>query len=234
MTREPNYIPKSAKASEFKISLSKGASEDGQRVSFLEQPIQQAKDTYESSFKNIIDECIMLETTALQSRENDTIYTLLPAVAEAINTLEGITSDVHQKVVTLIYLDSSRLAYTSSKSRDSFITTYCSFHNLDTIPSTSIHPLTNTHKLATDRDAELLLHTKSLQSNKNKGLQTFWEAIESITIMPSSSFEKQIEENNKEIALKNFQMKSFWKKQQKTHLWNLMPKGAQASSSSKN
>ena len=28
MTREPNYIPKSAKASDFKITLSKGASED--------------------------------------------------------------------------------------------------------------------------------------------------------------------------------------------------------------
>ena len=37
MTREPNYIPKSAKASDFKITLSKGASEDGKRVSFLEQ-----------------------------------------------------------------------------------------------------------------------------------------------------------------------------------------------------
>ena len=133
MTRESNYIPKSAKASDFKITLSKGALEDGERVSFLEQQIQQAKDTYESSLKNVIEECITLEITALQSQENDTIYTLLPAVAEAINTLEGITSDVHQKVVTLIYLDSSFLAYTSSKSRDSFITSYCSFHNLDTM-----------------------------------------------------------------------------------------------------
>ena len=108
----------------------------------------------------------------------------------------------HQKVITLTYLDSSFLAYTSSKSRDSFITSYCSFHNLDAIPSRSIHPLTNTHTSATDRDTELLLHTKSLQSNKNKGLQTFQKAIEGIIIMPSSSFEKQIEENNKEIALK--------------------------------
>ena len=202
MTREPNYIPKSAKASDLKITLSKGASGDGKRVSFLEQQIQQAKDTYKSSLKNVIEECIMLETTALQSQENDTIYTLLSAVAESINTLEGITSDVHQKVVMLIYLDSSFLAYTSSKSRDSFITSYCSFHNLDTIPSPSIHQLTNSHTSATDRDAELLLHTKSLQSNKNKALQTFRKAIESIIIMPSASFETQIEENNKEIVRK--------------------------------
>ena len=202
MTREPTYIPKSAKASDFKITLSKGASEDGERVSFLEQQIQQAKDTYESSLKNVIEECITLETSALQSQENETVYTLLPAVAEAINTLEGITSNVHQKVITLTYLDSSFLAYTSSESRDSFITSYCCFHNLDAIPSPSIHPLTNTHTSATDQDTELLLHTKSLQSNKNKGLQTFRKAIEGIITMPSSSFDKQIEENNIEIALK--------------------------------
>ena len=45
MTKEPNYIPRSAKASDFKISLSKGASEDSERVSFLEQQIQQVMDT---------------------------------------------------------------------------------------------------------------------------------------------------------------------------------------------
>ena len=87
MTREPNYIPKSVKASDFKIKFSKGALEDGERVSFLEQQIQQAKDTYESSLKNVIEECITLETTTLQSQENDMIYTLLPSLAEAINTL---------------------------------------------------------------------------------------------------------------------------------------------------
>ena len=116
MTREPNYIPKSAKASDFKITLSKGVSEHGERVSFLEQQIQQAKDTYESSLKNVIEECIALETTALQSQENDMIYTLLPSISEAINTLEGITTDVHQEVISLIYLDCTFLSYTTSKS----------------------------------------------------------------------------------------------------------------------
>ena len=202
MTREPNYIPKSAKASDFKITLSKGASEDGERVSFLEQQIQQAKDTYESSLKSVIEECIDLETAALISQENNTIYTLLPAVAEAINTLEGISGHVHQKVITLLYLDSSFLAHTTSNSRDSFITSYCAFHSLDPIPSPTIHPLTNNHASATERDAELLQHTKSLQKPKNKGIQTFRKAVEFIIIMPSASFESQIDENNKEITLK--------------------------------
>ena len=204
MTREPNYIPKSDKSSDFKITLSRGALEDGERVSFLKQHIQQAKDTYKSSLKNVIEECNTLETTALQSQENDMIYSLLPSIAEAINTLEGIKTDVLQKVITLLYLDSSFLSYMTSKSRKSFISSYCAHHNLDTTPSPLIHPLTNTYTTAAERDMEHLLHTKSLQLLDNKGLQTFRKTVECIITILSVSFKKQIEENNKEIILKNY------------------------------
>ena len=202
LTREPYYIPKSAKASDFKITLSKGASEDSERVSFLEQQIQQAKETYESSLKNVIEECITLETNALQSQENEIIYSLLPALAEAINTLEGLKTNVHQKVITLLYLDNSFLSHTTSTSRKTFIASYCAHHNLDTIPSPSIHPLTNTYTTAAQRDKEQLLHTKSLQLPENLGLQTFRKTVECIVTVPSVSFETQIDENNKEIVLK--------------------------------
>ena len=202
MAKEANYIPKSAKATDFKITLSKGASEDSERVSFLEQQIQQAKDTYESSLKNVIEECISLETSALQSQENETIYTLLASLTEAINTLEGLKTDVHQKVISLIYLDCSFISYTTSTSRDSFISSYCTHHNLETIPTPTIHPLSITHALANERDTELLLHTKSLQRHENNGLQTFRKVIEGIIIAPSVSYEKEIEENNRDIVLK--------------------------------
>ena len=202
MAKEANYIPKSAKATDFKITLSKGASEDSERVSFLEQQIQQAKDTYKSSLKNVIEECISLETSALQSQENETIYTLLASIAEAINTLEGIKTNVHQKVISLIYLDCSFISYTTSTSRDSFISSYCTHHNLETIPTPTIHPLSITHASANERDTVLLLHTKSLQRHENNGLQTFRKAIEGIIIAPSVRYEKQIEENNRDIILK--------------------------------
>ena len=202
MAKESNYIPKSAKATDFKITLSKGASEDSERVSFLEQQIQQAKDTYESSLKNVIEECISLETSALQSQENETIYTLLASIAKAINTLEGLKTDVHQKVISLIYLDCSFISYTTSTLRDSLISSYCTHHNLETIPTPTIHPLSTTHASANERDTELLLHTKSLQRHENNGLQTFRKAIEGILIAPSVSYEKQIEENNRDIVLK--------------------------------
>ena len=130
------------------------------------------------------------------------IYTLLASIGKAINTLEGIKTDVNQKVISLIYLDCSFISYTTSTSRDSFISSYCTYHNLDTIPSRTIHPLLTTHNTATERDTELLLHTKSLQRQENNGLQTFPKAIEGIIIMPSVSYKKQIEENNGDIILK--------------------------------
>ena len=201
MAKEANYIPKSAKATDFKITLSKGALEDSERVSFLEQQIQQAKDTHESSLKNVIAECISLETSALQSQENETIYTLLASIAEAVNTLEGLKTDVHQKAISLIYLDCSFISYTTSISRDSSISSYCNHHNLETIPTPTIHPLSITHASANERDTELLLHTKSLQRHENNGLQTFRKAIEGIIIAPSVSYKQQIEENNRDIVL---------------------------------
>ena len=45
MEQDKNYVPCSAKATDFKITLSNGAKEDEERVSFLELQIQQAKDS---------------------------------------------------------------------------------------------------------------------------------------------------------------------------------------------
>ena len=116
--------------------------------------------------------------------------------------MEGLNTNVHQKVITLLYLDSGFLSHTTSTSRETFIASYCANHNLDAIPSPSIHPLTNTYTTAAQRDKEKLLHTKSLQLPENKGHQTFRKTVECIVTVPSVSFETQVNENNKEISLK--------------------------------
>ena len=45
MEEDTSYVPRSAKATDFKITLSTGAKEDEERVSFLEQQIKQLKDS---------------------------------------------------------------------------------------------------------------------------------------------------------------------------------------------
>ena len=61
LEKDTSYVPLSAKATDFNITLSNGAKEDEERVSFLEQQIQQAKDSYESALKNVIEERIALK-----------------------------------------------------------------------------------------------------------------------------------------------------------------------------
>ena len=49
MEQDTSYVPRSTKATDFKIILSTGAKEDEERVSFLKQQIRHAKASYESS-----------------------------------------------------------------------------------------------------------------------------------------------------------------------------------------
>ena len=47
MEQDTKYVPCSAKATEFNITLSAGAKENDERVNFLEQQVRQAKEAYE-------------------------------------------------------------------------------------------------------------------------------------------------------------------------------------------
>ena len=83
MEQDTKYVPRSAKATDFKITLSAGAKEDEERVSFLEQQIQQAKDSYEFSLKTVIEECIALEIQAAKTEESQLIMNLFPSYRES-------------------------------------------------------------------------------------------------------------------------------------------------------
>ena len=83
MEQDTNYVPRSAKATDFKNTLSAGAKEDEERVSFLEQQIQQAKDSYESSLRTVIEEWISLEIQAAKNRRITTIHGPIPSHRES-------------------------------------------------------------------------------------------------------------------------------------------------------
>ena len=80
MDQDKNYVLHSAKSSDFKLTLSHGAKENNERVSFLEQQVQQAKSAYETSLKTIIEECMLLEIQAATIEETEIIMDLLPAI----------------------------------------------------------------------------------------------------------------------------------------------------------
>ena len=91
MEENTKYIPRSAKATDFKITLSAGAKEDEERVSFLEQQIQQAEDSYESSLKSVIEECIDLELRAAKKEESQLIMDLFPLSGRPFNNYKVLT-----------------------------------------------------------------------------------------------------------------------------------------------
>ena len=111
MEEDMKYIPRSAKATDFKITLSAGAKEDEERVSFLEQQLQQDKDSYESSLTSVIEACIALEIQAAKNEESQLIIDLFPAIGKAIQQLQGIDCDAHLQTVNALKMTPALLQY---------------------------------------------------------------------------------------------------------------------------
>ena len=102
MDMDQTYIPKSAKASDFKITLSNAAMENTERIEFLQHMVDQAKKAYEKTLKDVVQECIVLETNALKKEEREIISEMLYNIATATLTLSGSTCDPHLRVNNLI------------------------------------------------------------------------------------------------------------------------------------
>ena len=102
MESDEKYIPKSARAPDFKITLSKAAMENTERIEFLQNMVDQAKTTYEGTLKGVVQECITLEIDALIKQEKETIADLLYNLATATMTMSGTTCDPHLRVNNLI------------------------------------------------------------------------------------------------------------------------------------
>ena len=163
MEEDAKYIPRSAKATDFKITLSAGAKEDEERVSFLEQQIQQAKDSYESSLKSVIEECIALEIQAAKKEESQLIMDLFPAIRKAIQQLQGTDCDAHLQRVNALKMMPALLEYGPIENIINFLHFYRNHHTLDEVPKATIRTMESEYATVADRTKALQYHTASLQ-----------------------------------------------------------------------
>ena len=138
---DTKYVPRSAKATDFKITLSAGAKEDEERVSFLEQQIQQAKDSYESSLKSVIEECIALEIQAAKTEESQLIMDLFPAIGKAIQQLQGTDCDAHLQTVNALKMTPTLLQYGPIGNIINFLHFYQNHHTLDEVPKPTVRTM---------------------------------------------------------------------------------------------
>ena len=133
MEQDTSYVPCSAKATDFKITLSTGAKEDKERVSFLEQQIQQAKDSYESSLKTVIEECISLEIQAAKKEESQLIIHLFLAIGKVIQQQQGTECSESLQTVNALKMMPTLLQYGPIVNINNFLHFYQNHHTLDEV-----------------------------------------------------------------------------------------------------
>ena len=229
MEQDTSYVPRSAKATDFKITLSTGPKEDEERVSFLEQQIQQAKDSYESSLKTVIEECIALEIQAPKKEESQLIMDLFEAIGKGSQQLQGTECCEHLQTVNALKMMPTLLQYGPIANIINFLHLYQTHHTLDEIPKPTIRTMDAEYATVEERTMAMQNHTASLQHPETSGIQLYTKCLESILVTPTASYDKQVEENKHILNVKNSPTRSLWVSLPKTPQWNLMEKGPQTS-----
>ena len=163
MEQDTSYIPRSTKATDFNITLLNGTKEDKERVSFLEQQIQQAKDSYESVLKNVIKECIALEIQAAKTEESQLIMDLFPAIGTAIQKLPGIECNEHLQTVNALKMMPTLLQYGPLENINNFLMFYQTHHSLDDVPNPTIRTMNDEYQTVEEWTHAMHLHIISLQ-----------------------------------------------------------------------
>ena len=199
---DSSYVPRSAKATDFKITLSAGAKEDEERVSFLEQQIQQAKDSYESSLKSVIEECIALEIQVAKTEESQLIMDLFPAIGKAIQQLQGTDCNAHLQTVNALKMTPTLLQYDPIGNIINFLHFYQNHHTLDEVPKPTVRTMDTEYATVEERTKALQYHTSSLQRPENSGIQLYTKCLECILVTPTAAYDKQVEENKRLLNVK--------------------------------
>ena len=110
-------------------------------MSFLEQQIQQAKDSYESSLKSVIEECIALEIQAAKKEESQLIMDLFPGIGKAIQQLQGTDCDAHLQTVNALKMTPALLQYGPIGNIINFLHFYQNHHTLDEVPKPTVRTM---------------------------------------------------------------------------------------------
>jgi hypothetical protein len=202
LNSDSNYIPKSAKATEFKITVSNAAMEDAEKIEFLQNMVEQAKQQYEGSLKNVVQECIQLEIKALKRQEKEITSDMLYGLASATITYAGANCDPHLRVNNLIEVAPYLFKFGPKTSAKDIRHHYCRHHTLETLPNPTTITITGDYA----SQEELLLTQQAAatatQRPENKGLQCFQLAVETILIIPTRQFLEQYDISQREIAMK--------------------------------
>jgi len=203
MNDDEEYIPKSARASDFEITTSKAAAEEyPERIELLNQQVAQAKLLYQQSLKTVVEECAELEINVLKKQENHLVSEILERTATATNREDGIECNVHLKVTNIIRYDAKIFKYGTSTDRNEIRNKYIDFHGLNALPEPSLRILRNEYQTQAEAVAAQAEVSASMRLPENKGIQQYRKLLETILFLPSRAFHLQHEKNKKDTAMK--------------------------------
>ncbi len=206
MEEESDYIPKSARASDFKITLSKStaAAISPERLDFLQQQVDQAKSMYQQSLKAVIQECTDHEIAQLKTEEKQCICNLLSSIAQATIKYSDHDCSCQQLVSNLLacHFDSIIKKGYLDVTTISFSQLYMRHHGIDDFPRPTNHisptHFQNQEEMAQDTAAMFAANNRP----ENKILPHFVRALKCVLVSPWNSFYDQHEKNKKEVELK--------------------------------
>ena len=152
--------------------------------------------------KNVIEECNSLEIQAAKKEETQLIMDLLPTIRTAIQKLQGIECNEHLQMVNVLKMAPTLLQYGPISTMNTFLAFYQTYHTLDDVPNPTIRTMEDEYPTVKECTKAMHFHTTSLQISKNSGIQTYVKCLESILTIPTTSYNKQIEENKQLLYLK--------------------------------
>ena len=145
--------------------------------------------------KNVIEECISLEIQAAKKEETQLIMDLLPTIRTAIQKLQGIECNEHLQTVNVLKMAPTILQYGPISTMNTFLAFHQTYHSLDDVPNPTIRIMEDEYPTVEECTKAMHFHTTLLQRSKNSGIQTYVKCLESILTIPTTSYNKQVEEN---------------------------------------
>ena len=105
-------------------------------------------------------------------------------------------------MVNVLKIAPTLLQYGPITTMNTFLAFYETYHSLDDVPNPTIMTMEDEYPTVKERTKAMHFHTASFQRSENSGIHTYVKCLESILTIPTTSYNKQVEENKRLINLK--------------------------------
>ena len=139
---------------------------------------------------------------AAKKEETQLIMDLLPTIGTPIQIIQGTECNAHLQTVNVLKMVPTLLQYGPISTMNTFLAFYQTHHSLDDVPNPTIRTMEDKYPTVEECTKAMHFHTTLLQRSKNLGIQTYVKCLESILTIPTTSDNKQVEENKRLLNLK--------------------------------